>query len=302
MFKGRDDGLPMAQYGSYQGSADGSGRSIKMDAPIVKAWKTSSRYTKGTYYILIFFIFLTFMGYRTLRHGNASIWLTCHAQYCLLQITPPGRVGTTSFEFSRHQLVRGRAIKVNKYGEFIGIDNSPTLPLYTSKGKKNKKSTGSKGPDTNGHYDSYFVVLKDGSSDNPHDEYETDLSAIDHFVTRDPEFPDHANLQMRKFNLGQTRRRTKTLVSKIDSYQKNRRHQLTLKENATLSWQGILALILGLFGGMLTCIIGQFYDEPSSIGGPGARQRRQHNAGKRRQPPKKMSKRDAANGGFKKAY
>lgn len=75
---------------------------------------------------------------------------------------------------------------------------------------------------------------------------------------------------MRKFNLGQTKRRTRTMKGKIDSYINLKRHQLIIKENAAVSWKGILALVFGLFLLMLTFLIGQFYEEPTTrqMGGP----------------------------------
>ena len=47
---------------------DGSGKAIKMDAPVVKAWKQSSGYTRWTYYILGFFVLLLFVGWIHYHH------------------------------------------------------------------------------------------------------------------------------------------------------------------------------------------------------------------------------------------
>lgn len=299
MFGGRNDGLPMAQYNSYGGSGDGSGKSIKMDAPIVKAWKKSSGYTKATYYCLVANILIAFLGYRALRHSNASVWLTCHAQYCDLKITPPGRLGTIKVEFSRQQIVKSVAIKIDKQGNFVKLDNSPTIPMYSGK-RKGKYKSNSKGPDREGLYDSYTLVLRDGAPESSSNEYEASLDTIKQF-THPEEGGNNENLvlSMRRFNFGQTRRRTKTMVSKVDAYLKHRRHQLTIKENSPLSWQGIVGLVLGLFGFLLTCLIGQFWDEPNQVGGPGARRRRQTQPAPRRRQPR-PSRTDPA--GLKKGY
>lgn len=113
-------------------------------------------------------------------------------------------------------------------------------------------------------------------NDDPDDEsgqYEADLSPLDEFT-----YPDEDNnnrvIPMRKFNLGQTKRRTRTMKGKIDSFINLKRHQLIIKENAAVSWKGILALVFGLFLLMLTFLIGQFYEEPTAqLKGPGTRRR-----------------------------
>jgi hypothetical protein len=65
---------------------DGSGRAIKMDAPIVKSWKQASSFTKYSYYVLAFFFLLIFVGYRYLRYGNGRFLLLRgdHSSFLLL--------------------------------------------------------------------------------------------------------------------------------------------------------------------------------------------------------------------------
>ena len=88
----RSDVLPSTHYGTGRGGGggglpfssgggslnDGSGRSIKMDAPVVKAWKKASGYTRGSYYALAATIFLVYYGYSSLRYWN------CTSNVCLL--------------------------------------------------------------------------------------------------------------------------------------------------------------------------------------------------------------------------
>lgn len=85
MFRGRNnDTLPTAStsasssyssfspYSTGQGVPDGSGRGIRMDAPIVRAWKNSSAFTKGTYYFTFFNIFLIYWGYRHISRSTGT--------------------------------------------------------------------------------------------------------------------------------------------------------------------------------------------------------------------------------------
>ena len=67
-------GLPLGG----KGGPDGSGKAIKMDAPVVKAWKQSSTFTKYSYYVLLFFVILIFIGYRYLRFWNGENFFSLH--------------------------------------------------------------------------------------------------------------------------------------------------------------------------------------------------------------------------------
>lgn len=226
----------------------------------------------------------------------ASIWLTCHAEECTLEITPPGRGGGVEVEFARRQLIQAHAIKVDANGKFVKLDDSsPFFPSYRNKKSKGNKKTYQKdpnsGPDKEGNYDSYHLVLQPGKSDNVNkekegnedweDDYkveESDFEAIKDYTTVDNE--GRLLISMRRFNLGQTRRRTRTMVNKVDTYVKQRRDKLVIKENASLSVWGILQLIFGIFMLLLTILLGQFMEEskPRRHGGPGAR--RQQSASK----------------------
>lgn len=243
-----------------------------MEAPIVRAWKNSSWYTKGTYYSMVFNLILIFWGYRSLSRSSASIWVTCHAVECTLQITPPNGLGTTTLNFSRKQLVKSQAIKVDKLNNFVRVDSGQLNHNYSAKARKTQKKNRA-GPDIDGNYDSYTMHLRPPiQNDDPDDEsakYEIDLAKIEQFTSRD-EGTENRVLAMRQFNIGQTKRRSKTMTNKLDAYIQQRRHQLVIKENSSLGWQGVVALVFGIFFIMLTCLAGQFVDEPKT-GGPGTR-------------------------------
>ena len=48
-----DVSLPSLSSPSSGYQVDGSGRGVKMDAPIIRGWKQASGYTKGSYYWLL---------------------------------------------------------------------------------------------------------------------------------------------------------------------------------------------------------------------------------------------------------
>mmetsp|Transcript_126780 Transcript_126780/g.189134 ORF Transcript_126780/g.189134 Transcript_126780/m.189134 type:complete len:318 (+) Transcript_126780:203-1156(+) len=254
---------------------DGSGRAIKMDAPVVKAWKQASSFTKYSYYILAFFFLLIFVGYRYLRYGNASIWLTCHATECTLEVTPPG-TRTATVVFSRFQLHSAQPIKTDKSGNFLMIDTSKYEPPR-AKGKKKGKTGSYKGPDEDGNYKSYSLKFREKSPDDveksEEDVEDGDFSIVKKYLASDPNGEEGVHvLHMRQFGLAQSRTRIRSTLNKVESYIKKRRQKLVVKESATLPWQGILCLIFGLMGVMLTLLIGQFWEEPPKRhGGPGMR-------------------------------
>lgn len=281
MFQRKGGGsLPttMGMPSTMGGMGDGSGRAIKMDAPVVKAWKKASSFTKYSYYILLFCLLMVFMGFRYLRFWNASIWLTCHATECTLELTPPGS-RTQKLVFPRSQLHSAQAIKTDRAGNFLSVDTSKYEPPKRKKGKKDKYKSGSyKGPDEKGEFKSYSIKffarkpedVQKGEEEVP----EADFSALSEFLVKE-RLEDETEvyaLHMRKFGLSQSRTRVRSMVNKVESYKKRRRQKLILKESATLPWQGILLLIFGLLGFMLTLLIGQFWEEaPKRQGGPGAR-------------------------------
>jgi len=291
--RSNSSGLPLAGTTSAQyHGPDGSGKAIHMDAPIVRNWKNSSKYTKGTYYCLLSSIFITFWGIRCLRYNHGSVWLTCTALECKLEINPPYGKNKATIEFPRKHLVASYPVKVDKFGKFQEVDKTGGMGGATTGrgGRKSKSKKYRKGPDVHGWYDSYSIHLKpqiemDRSADaddddatypNPNipnqkqtsttNDITNQLSAVSSaYYDRGQEDKDRDNyiIYMRQFNLGKSRRRTRTQTTKIDSYIAGRRHKLTLKENSGLAWQGVLAVVFGLFAFILTLLLGQFADEPT---------------------------------------
>eukprot|EP00521_Asterionellopsis_glacialis_P014911 CAMPEP_0195305350 /NCGR_PEP_ID=MMETSP0707-20130614/36137_1 /TAXON_ID=33640 /ORGANISM="Asterionellopsis glacialis, Strain CCMP134" /LENGTH=355 /DNA_ID=CAMNT_0040369443 /DNA_START=128 /DNA_END=1195 /DNA_ORIENTATION=+ len=297
--RSNSSGLPLAGTTSsrYNGP-DGSGKAIHMDAPIVRNWKNSSKYTKGTYYFLVFSIFITFWGIRSIRYNHGSVWLTCTALECTLEINPPYGKNKAKLQFARKHLVASYPVKVDKDGTFQEVDKTGGMGSYQGgRGRSNKKANKyRKGPDVHGWFDSYSIHLKsqitavtneDGGDDddatypNPHIQQpgRTDTPKISDITSQlqtvSPEYYDRGTQEdkdkdnyifyMRQFNLGKSRRRTRTQTTKVESYIAGRRHRLNLKENSGLAWQGVLAIVVGIFTFILTILLGQFADEPKGF-------------------------------------
>jgi hypothetical protein len=224
----------------------------------------------------------------------ASIHLICHTEECTVSITPRGWLGTHKVQFPRHQLIKAESIKVDAEGNFVAL--SPRLDDFVDKPRKGKKkgtTTSYKGPDQRGHYPSYRITLRERKKTETNNEQTGDsvdgssvpeesmtneikdaaLTDIKPFMKENAE--GELTIIVRAFNINQSRRRVKTTVQKIDSYIKKRRHKLTVKENTPPSWQGILMLVLGIFGLLLTLLAGQFWDPSPEKrqSGPGTRTR-----------------------------
>jgi hypothetical protein len=207
---------------------------------------------------------------------TASIWLTCHQQECTLEVTPPGQ-RTITVIFARTQLHSAQAIKADKAGKFVEIDTDKYEVPKRQKGKKKyKNSSYQKGPDEQGLYRTYRLKFREVSPEGiqraEEDAPDGDFSILKDYLENDDTEDGVKVLQMRIFGLSQTRTRVRSNINKVESYIKKRRQKLILKESATLPWQGILCLVFGLLGFLLTLLIGQFWEEtPPPVRGPGAR-------------------------------
>lgn len=180
-----------------------------------------------------------------------------------------------------------QAIKTDNAGNFLSIDSSKYEPPGRNKGKKKYKSGSYKGPDEKGEYKSYMVKFlaqtPEGVEKTEDDVADGDFSTVAKYMKFDEETNSYS-LYMRQFGLTQSRTRVRSMVNKVESYVKKRRAKLVLKESSTLPWQGILCLVFGLLGVMLTLLIGQFWDEaPKKTVGPGTR--RTPNKQQHRQKP-----------------
>jgi hypothetical protein len=178
--------------------------------------------------------------------------------------------------FARTQLHSVQAIKVDSVGNFLSVDSAKYEPPRGKKGKGNKKGGSYKGPDELGEYKSYAIKFRFKTPDDVVQTEDSvpdgDFSQVQQFLSKNEDDGGLHVLYMRQFGLTQSRVRIRSMINKIESYIKKRRQKLTLKESVSLPWQGILCLVFGLLGIMLTLLIGQFWEEaPKRTGGPGTR-------------------------------
>jgi hypothetical protein len=152
------------------------------------------------------------------------------------------------------------------------------------------------GPDEDGFYNSYTLVLRDpipqsldesDKSDNNEDgdneespskkmqrQMQSRHKSMLHdpnslaaqlgpFLVRSQEDVNSLeyNIHLRDFNVGQTRRLARTSVAKINAYANGRRSSFSVREARPVSWQGLTLLILGIFSLVLCLLLGQFWEE-----------------------------------------
>lgn len=348
--RGSGGELPTTFNGGPSKLPDGSGKSIKMEAPLAKAIRSADGFMKGTYIWFFISTFFIWGGWSWIRRNSSSIVLDCGNNSdnsgCTLTLQAPysflprnSSTGIpvktrsrskrrTKIKLERDQVVRADNIKwnpvsqtiVENYGlnsptyashfipetdqnednEAEGGPNRPNKPWnehkrkHKAKGYKKKGASYNRngGPDADGNYDSYILVLRDPlppsfESDEGIDESDPDespsmkmqkrMAAQHRSMTDDPNslatllapfaITDGSAssteyiIHPRDFNVGQTRRLARTAVSKIVAYTKGRRASCILRESRPVAWQGLVLLILGIFSLVLCLLLGQFWEE-----------------------------------------
>lgn len=282
---------------------DGSAASIHTGSALQKTWQRASVPKRVTWTSLLTCIFMVWFGWRWIRYSNAGILLNCHSVTCELTVTPRGWGRQVRIpDMARDQLVTAVGIKASKDGTFVTDKNIVLTESYAGNtgSKKYKKSSSYKGPDENGHYLAYAIVLTDkpqrtadgGASESGEDNVvvpDADLKLLLPYmdeidITDDGGGGDRGGdrvdkvkqyrLIPRKFGVRQSKRRVRTMVQKVESYSKRRRQKLVLREFAPPSWQGVSMIVLGIMGVLLVCVLGQFSD-PVVHRGPGVRRQQQ---------------------------
>lgn len=140
--------------------ADGSGKSIKMEAPLAKAIRSADGFIKGTYVWLFISIFFIWGGWTWIRSNTASIVLDCHAGGCTLTVETPysflprnSSTGIpiktkkrskrkTKIELKREQIVRADNVKWDPELQIIVENFGTNSPTYASNQKNDEEENG----------------------------------------------------------------------------------------------------------------------------------------------------------------
>ena len=210
-------------------------------------------------------------------------------------------------------------------GRSAGQLTGASFAAKTAKKPKGKKdSNEALGPDENGWYDSYVLVVaehgpdpedningrediggiaghhmeknSDGGEENykkqitPRGRHPTNtLEPLQEFVK--PDENGSYTFQMRRFNVGQSRRKASSTATRINSFARKRRHKLSVTETMTVPWQAIVAIVVGMFSLIVSLLVGQLWDpEPQRravghVAKGNQRRPNPHNAAGRRAPP-----------------
>lgn len=319
--------LPLTSH--IPSNMDGSGRSVQMEAPIMKAARNASSYTKYSYMWLFGSIFSILYGWHFATSRYATTYLSCKDDgNCILKIIPPNRKKRLSLTFTKDQLITAQSIQVNIHGEPLDLD---------SKTYHRSEET----------YESYYMVLNQYGKDaaeviqeeQHRKEIEHDLlesvkkeeaelmqkygsaartdPALGAYeeekrtkeekivemkrrldkeqryreeIVKDNELlpnlesilpfaiqeADHQyRVIMRRYNVGHKRRRVASLITKIKMYASGQKDTLVIRENRILAWQGILLIVLGVFSGLLSLLLGQFSEPDKNMA------RKRHTKGRR---------------------
>lgn len=268
-------------------SMDGSAKSIHTAPTLQEAWRRSSIPVRITWIAILTCIFMFWYGIRWLRYNAAGISLDCNSITCQLTVRPVGwGRKVTLNEVPRHQLLHSKAVKTDKQGYFVTDQNIILHDPFVARDKKNKyknkSSSNYKGPDENGYYLSYALFLTNHPIESHVEEGAAPISPVDlsplkqyaDVITAE-DGSEQYRLIPKRFGIRQSRRRVRTMLQKVESYTKRRRQKLLLKESTPPAWQGVLLLVFGFIGFLLTLMLGQFQEERVTRG-PGIRRQQQH--------------------------
>ncbi|KAL7557755.1 hypothetical protein ACA910_006229 [Epithemia clementina (nom. ined.)] len=303
--------------GGSKPGADGSARSIHVQAPVITKWKRSSRAVKTSYMVCMISFLVVVFGWRSLSHYHAKIHLDCSSITCTITARAVGSKAIKLSNIPRNQVLGAKPVKVNAAGVVVNhnVNINEEWKYEGSNKKKKGNSNNYKGPDKDGNYLTYVVMLQNkdpnkrgengasnqqteegggetvnageaaatggGEQDDALSDF-VDLSTIMPLLVRgdDANDPHKLYLVLRQQGIAQARRRVRTMVQKVDSYAKRRRHKLLVKENTAPDWKAVLMLVFGGCTFLISLLLALFWEEDEALAaqrqaGPGARRRQQ---------------------------
>ena len=105
--------LPTTQ----RSAIDGSGTSVRMEAPILRAAKNASPYTRNSWIWLCTSLFVIVWSWKHIWYHYATTFLECNGDDCVLKIIPPARRKKLTLTISRDQIVNAITLRVDENGE-----------------------------------------------------------------------------------------------------------------------------------------------------------------------------------------
>jgi hypothetical protein len=280
---------------------DGSARSIDTVPQIQKTWQRTSVATRTTWICLLTSLWMVWYGWRWVRYRSGGIMIDCHSVTCELKIEPLGWAKPVRIvNLPRHQILSTMGVKTTKDGTFVTdqnvVLNEPFIPGQT---KDYKKKSSYKGPDADGYYISYGIVLQDKKSvDNHHvpegenimnDADDVDLQALVKYADpyerpannaeEQPSSVKYYRLIPRQFGVRESKRRVRTMVTKLDGYIQRRRQKLIVREFAPPAWQGVVLMVVGSMTFFVALALGQCTDPVVPGGTNGVRRQRRTTTG-----------------------
>lgn len=263
MFRRKKTELPL----SLSSSIEGSGKSIHVDAPIMRSIKQTSTCTKSSYVIVLISLFMIIGGWRKIIYNRAHLILTCHMSSCSLDVVEPNTPRSHTL-ISRKQIVRTDYVKLDdSTGEIVEVLQGSYRPRAGRKGKGKKYSK---------YFDSYTLVLKDHNTEEmgemkehiesfsahaqksliPYNELSA--SAIQKIgIVRNITTGEHLCILRRYWG----NHRAWANFSRLKSYVQGRRNSVTIREYRSPSVLGILLIVFGIFTMVFSLILGQFWND-----------------------------------------
>jgi len=196
--------------------------------------------------------------------GSTTLICT-YTTYCTLKIKEPYGSGKKLAKIHRGQIVRSNQVEINKKGQitkFITNDGEPdinnissdfgeaTSVSYTLVLKPYHKGIGNQGE----------VSYNDDVAHELHpteNEMESSLEKMALELDKNNEYV----ILLRKYAKKKRRSSVRQQHNRLKSYILRKRKRLTVRENKSPNWFGVLSFVFGLFSTMLTALIGQFWEE-----------------------------------------